>query len=602
MFNRRDKQPVGGGYMRQQRSLVYLSTMKNPLLVLVLVLVPVLVCVDRAQAVRCFSHFRRWSGQCDEELGEVDEDDCCQNPDYGYVTQDGGCQSCGPPAWSDWSPWSPCSVLCGEGVTQRSRKCFGMGQCQNTANVLQTQPCNGTCCDGGWASWLPWSSCSITCGGRGVRRRERLCSATPECRPTCGGSSEEAESCVSDSRCPVHGGWSSWSVWSLCSGSCIDDEHEGVSVPSRQRHRSCSSPAPSNDTWPPGDGCHGDGVQVQHCSELPKCPVDGHWGAWSEMSPCTARCGEGLRFSTRVCNQPAPKYGGRFCEGASARSVVCHIICAVDGAWSGWSSWGECTASCITKGRVPVRTRQRSCSSPAPSLFPVGEGCHGDSQQTDECVHLPSCPGDPSESDLDGGWGSWSPFSSCPVSCGVGLQVSLRRCDSPSPKAGGRPCPGNHRRTRICKTNVHCPVDGVWSEWSPWQRCEYPFKARDIRCKQIAGSQSREHRCLHRAHNGSICSGDRLSEYRICYDVSGCYLKGSWDGWEAWSLCRPPCGGNSRRRRSRKCVPDYSDYRSSMRRQKENVTFYGDPVADCGPAPGGVTFQAQPCVNVPACD
>uniref|UniRef100_A0A8C2ZMR3 Uncharacterized protein n=1 Tax=Cyclopterus lumpus TaxID=8103 RepID=A0A8C2ZMR3_CYCLU len=350
-----------------------------------------------AECVQCFARLDLVLGQCDEELGEVEEEDCCQNSQYSYQATDGVCRSCGsvPPVWSPWSPWSHCNVLCGAGVTQRNRKCFGIGvsECENPKVTLQTKPCNGTCCeDKGWGLWLIWSPCSVTCGGGGVRRRERVCSSPPECRSACTGPSEERDACATHTTCPVHGSWSSWSGWSQCSDSCNSD----VIVPNRERGRSCSSPAPSNDTVPPGNSCPGDEIQVQNCSELPTCPVDG-------------------------------------------------------------------------------------------------------------------------------GWGSWSPFSSCPVTCGVGLQESLRGCDNPAPKSGGRPCPGEGRRTSICQIKSHCPVDGQWSEWSQWKECKYPFGDRNIRCKMLGGSQIRDRHCRHRAHNGSMCSGNDLMERRVCYDVTGCY-------------------------------------------------------------------------------
>ncbi|KAM6913523.1 properdin-like isoform 2-T2 [Lycodopsis pacificus] len=238
--------------------------------VLVLVLVLVLGSVQRSGCVRCFARFNLTLGQCDEELGEVEEEDCCQNPHYGYQATDGVCRSCGPPAWSPWSPWSPCNVLCGEGVMQRSRKCFGIGvsECEKPEEKLQTKACNATCCDGkGWGLWLTWSSCSVSCGGGGVRSRQRVCSR-PECHLACTGPSEETDRCPTHTSCPVHGGWSRWSGWHDCSGSCISD----VIVPSRVRHRSCSSPAPSNDTVPSGNSCPGDGFQIKDCSELPNCP------------------------------------------------------------------------------------------------------------------------------------------------------------------------------------------------------------------------------------------------------------------------------------------------------------------------------------------
>ncbi|KAM7371424.1 hypothetical protein PAMP_008671 [Pampus punctatissimus] len=562
-----------------------------------LVLVLVLVSVERSESVRCFATFDLTSGQCGEEIGEVDEDDCCQNPQYGYQETDGVCHFCGPQVWSPWSSWSSCSVLCGEGVRQRSRACYGIGQleCDRMTDKLQAEPCDGTCCDDkGWGLWLAWSPCSVTCGGSGVRKRMRVCSSSPECRSACSGPSEETETCAAHATCPVHGGWSDWTSWSQCSASCIDDQRSDVIVPSRQRHRSCSNPTPSDDTVPPGNGCPGDSVVVQDCSDLPNCPVDGSWGAWSPPGKCSSSCGDGLQLSIRTCDQPAPKYGGRFCEGPSTQSSVCRSTCPVDGFWSGWSSWSECSTSCIQQDRASLRSRRRSCSNPAPSSSPPGKGCHGDNSQTENCNHLPPCP-------VDGGWGSWSPFSSCPVTCGVGLQVSVRRCDSPTPKHGGRPCPGEARRTSICKTNVHCPVDGVWSEWTAWSACEYPFGKRVIRCKELGGSQTRERYCLHQAHNGSICSGDNLIEIQVCYDVSNCYVKGTWEGWESWNYCNPPCGGNSRRVRKRKCKPDYSNYNPTIGRRKEKATFFGNPTADCGDPPNGEKFQVQRCINMPAC-
>ncbi|XP_069565268.1 properdin-like [Brachyistius frenatus] len=564
------------------------------------VLVLVLVFVERSDCVRCFARFKLTSGECDEEIGEVDEDDCCQNLKYGYQA-DGECQSCGLPVWSPWSSWSLCNVLCGDGVRQRTRKCFGAGQleCRNAADTLQMEPCKGTCCNNeGWDSWLSWSPCSVTCGGVGVRRRERVCSSPPECRSACSGSPEESQSCASQNACPVHGDWSTWSDWSHCSGSCIDNQRSVVIVPSRERYRDCSDPPPSKDTEPLGNGCPGDGLQVYNCSELPNCPVDGAWGAWSPAGKCSVSCGWGLQLSVRECDSPTTKYGGRFCVGSNFWNSVCNrSLCPVDGFWSGWSGWGACSTSCIPQGQVPLRTRHRSCSNPAPSSTPPGRGCQGDDSQVKNCDQLPHCL-------EDGVWGTWSPFTSCPVTCGVGLQVSVRRCDSPSPKHGGSPCHGKERQTRICSTNIHCPVDGVWSEWSEWNPCKYPFTPeKSIECKKVGGAQTRNRQCLHRAYNGSICTGGHLMDLRVCYDVNRCQVKGTWDGWETWSWCQPSCGPESKRTRKRRCTPDYSDYRPTIGLNKDLATFYGTPKVNCPlPPDGGEEEQDEPCVNVPDCN
>uniref|UniRef100_A0A672F1L8 Complement factor properdin n=1 Tax=Salarias fasciatus TaxID=181472 RepID=A0A672F1L8_SALFA len=391
--------------------------------------------------VRCFAHFNVTSGVCDEELGEVGKDSCCQNPAYGYLATDGVCQFCGPSVWSPWSSWSPCNVLCGDGVRQRRMKCFSINQSECENDRLQTEPCSGTCCDAGWRPWTDWSHCSVTCGGLGLRKRERVCSSSPECLSSCSGPSEETQACEVTSACPVHGGWSLWSGWSSCSASCIDDRRRGVPVPTRQRRRSCSDPAPSTDTPVPGNRCPGDDSELQDCSELPNCPVDGHWGAWSPPGPCSVTCGAGLQLSNRKCDSPTPKHGGRYCEGQSSQTSVCESPCPVDGFWSGWTVWTECSSPCVPDAGASVRIRRRSCTNPAPSANPPGGGCHGDDSQREDCVQLPPCP-------VDGAWGSWSEFSPCPVTCGFGRQTRERFCLHRD--HGGAICSGDLQDRRHC--------------------------------------------------------------------------------------------------------------------------------------------------------
>lgn len=80
-----------------------------------------------------------------------------------------------------------------------------------------------------------------------------------------------------------------------------------------------------------------------------------------------------------------------------------------------------------------------------------------------------------------------------------------------------------HISSSICVTLS--AVDGVWSQWTTWKPCKFPFGKREINCRQLGGLQTRERECLHRAHNGTICSGDSLTDRRVCYDVDKCYSK-----------------------------------------------------------------------------
>ncbi|XP_075703708.1 A disintegrin and metalloproteinase with thrombospondin motifs 12 [Rhinoderma darwinii] len=57
---------------------------------------------------------------------------------------------------------------------------------------------------------------------------------------------------------------------------------------------------------------------------------------------------------------------------------------------------------------------------------------------------------------VNGGWGSWTPWTHCTRTCGAGLQSAERKCNNPEPKFGGKYCTGERKRYRMCKTNP-CP-------------------------------------------------------------------------------------------------------------------------------------------------
>ncbi|XP_041472838.1 A disintegrin and metalloproteinase with thrombospondin motifs 18-like isoform X3 [Lytechinus variegatus] len=45
-------------------------------------------------------------------------------------------------------------------------------------------------------------------------------------------------------------------------------------------------------------------------------PIDGGWGEWAEdFTPCSRTCGTGVTYRRRPCDNPAPRYGGKACEG-----------------------------------------------------------------------------------------------------------------------------------------------------------------------------------------------------------------------------------------------------------------------------------------------
>lgn len=61
---------------------------------------------------------------------------------------------------------------------------------------------------------------------------------------------------------------------------------------------------------------------------------------------------------------------------------------------------------------------------------------------------------------VDGGYGPWSSFGECSVTCGNGVQKRERSCDSPAPMFGGLSCDklelGSSDETKECKKDM-CP-------------------------------------------------------------------------------------------------------------------------------------------------
>uniref|UniRef100_A0A3Q2FEI2 ADAM metallopeptidase with thrombospondin type 1 motif 20 n=1 Tax=Cyprinodon variegatus TaxID=28743 RepID=A0A3Q2FEI2_CYPVA len=76
-----------------------------------------------------------------------------------------------------------------------------------------------------------------------------------------------------------------------------------------------------------GTDC-GHGMYCKHgmCinKELDMQAVNGEWGPWGPYSVCSRSCGGGTRSTTRDCNKPEPRNGGRFCVGRRMKFRSCN--------------------------------------------------------------------------------------------------------------------------------------------------------------------------------------------------------------------------------------------------------------------------------------
>ncbi|KAL1022832.1 hypothetical protein UPYG_G00032950 [Umbra pygmaea] len=291
-------------------------------------------------------------------------------------------------------------------------------------------------------------------------------------------------------------------------------------VGAQQRLRQCNKPLPANG----GRHCVGKEIDTRSCQGKP-CPVDGNWSDWSSWEQCSSTCGQGNRTRVRTCTDPPVQHGGRVCEGMAVEAIMCNVKpCPVAGNWGAWLPWSSCSETC-SKG---MQTRVRLCNNPPPSFD--GPKCEGSDTQTQLCKDRP-CP-------VDGKWSSWLSWGTCSVSCGGGTRQRTRLCASPAPQHGGRQCEGNDVHIDFCNSEP-CPVHGSWGPWSSWGSCS----------RTCNGGQMRRYRSCDNPRptsGGRACAGAD-SQIQRCSTVN-CPVDGNWGLWQPWGECSASCGGGERTR------------------------------------------------------
>lgn len=230
------------------------------------------------------------------------------------------------------------------------------------------------------------------------------------------------------------------------------------------------------------------------------------WSPWSSYSPCSSSCGNGTQYRTRICllSNGKPAQGDEYkCKGENVEIKNCHILpCPVNGGWSAWTKWSEesCSIPCLndTDTERPIKKRYRKCDSPLPSMG--GKPCLGADWEEADCPKIPLCP-------TNGNWTDWSAWKSCSKSCGIGITSRFRTCSNPAPRNGGKICEGMNLDLKYCNLNP-CPINGGWSRFNAWSACSKSCgKGMRIR-KRFCDSPEPK-------YGGAQCDGDNV-EFEEC--------------------------------------------------------------------------------------
>lgn len=103
-------------------------------------------------------------------------------------------------------------------------------------------------------------------------------------------------------------------------------------------------------------------------------PVNGEWTGWGGWSECSVPCGTGSQRRARTCTAPEPAQGGATCEGPGHETRTCQLraVCVRRASWGPWGEWGPCSESC----GGGTQSRARACSP---------GGCQSEEVQARDC-------------------------------------------------------------------------------------------------------------------------------------------------------------------------------------------------------------------------
>eukprot|EP00111_Clytia_hemisphaerica_P010464 TCONS_00030562-protein len=381
---------------------------------------------------------------------------------------------------------SNCSGECGIGFRSITIKCLRdyngknesvdlelCGVDKNNQNKTEVCQLSNECKEESkWGSWTGTNDqCSTSCGGGRIRQR-RLCLTGQNCI----GDEARDIDCNENIPCPVDGGFTSWTNWTVCSTTC------GSGL--RMRVRECSNPSPLYG----GKKCVGVTNETIKCNNKEQCSGT-YVSSFGET--CNLTCVDrglvcvpferkseieiqeifketfkqgcnnvtiqnvvdietyGLVYMDRSgdCILEPQNGDTNFCRNESTKTFhrMCNCKSPGDLTYGPWTSWGSCNKDC----GYGTKSRYRTCLNES-------KECEVDETQQQKNCNEFACPVD----GIHGGYDDWSTWSPCTPTCGQNRTRSRRReCDKPFPSLGGSDCIGPSRIEEQCSNASCMPVN-----------------------------------------------------------------------------------------------------------------------------------------------
>jgi len=438
---------------------------------------------------------------------------------------------------SGWTQWDNCDRTCGVGQQNRQRQVTQNPRSTGKAcpfSLIESRGCNLQSCgihDGKVGEWTTWGACSSLCGlGHQIRSRGIIHLAEFSGMGFSGDLSQ-SEPCMGNSTHKVCEGPKDclWSYWGNWS-EC------SASCGSAQRTRSRSilqEPDQGGKSCEPLGKEEVEGCYLRSCSDV--ICIDGGWSSWNEWQQCSSTCNGGLTKRARKVVR-TPSDCGKAAVGPSVQVASCNsdVPCedSVDCVWNDWSEWSQCSSNCSGVKRQSRSIRHHGSGA--------GAFCTGAAEQTAPCSARQNGAECAKGSAVDCLLGNWSHWSSCDADCGWG-EKSQSRLVLREPANGGLECDGTLKSITSCKVRecpVKCkPVDCAWGYWSEWSNCE-----------NCIGEKRRSRNLTAAECGGKICHPGETQEIgecpRTCNEPKYC----AWEEWRAFGACSATCGSAKKSR------------------------------------------------------